>query len=100
VKHIANNQRTRTLYIHLSKKTLHVGDEPTASGADPMCPPEPDSISILDELLHQKPPMPTVLETPLPIAVLFAQEAAIAGGRKYMKKKALRRRVAAVVHYS
>jgi hypothetical protein len=39
--------------------------------------------------------MPTVLETPLRIAALSAQEAAIPGGRNYMKKKALRRRVAA-----
>jgi hypothetical protein len=40
--------------------------------------------------------MPTTLETPLPpTAVLCAQEAVIASGTKYMKKKALQRRVAA-----
>jgi hypothetical protein len=38
--------------------------------------------------------MPTTLETPPPTAAWSAQEAAIASGRKYMKKKALRRRVA------
>jgi hypothetical protein len=39
--------------------------------------------------------MPTTLESPPPTAALSAQEAAIAGGRKYIKKNALRRRVAA-----
>jgi hypothetical protein len=39
--------------------------------------------------------MPTTLETPPPTAAPSAQEAAIAGGRKYIKKKAFRRRVAA-----
>jgi hypothetical protein len=38
--------------------------------------------------------MPTNLKTPTPTAALPAQEAAIAGGRKYMKKKAVRKRVA------
>jgi hypothetical protein len=38
--------------------------------------------------------MPTTLETPPPTAAWSAQEATIASGRKYMKKKALRRRVA------
>jgi len=38
--------------------------------------------------------MPTTLETPPSTAALSTNAAAIAGGRKYMKKKALRRRVA------
>ena len=38
--------------------------------------------------------MPTIPETPLPTDAPSAQQAAIAVGRKYMKKKALRRRVA------
>jgi hypothetical protein len=38
--------------------------------------------------------MPATLKTPPPTAALSAQEAAIAGGRKYIKKKAVRRRVA------
>jgi hypothetical protein len=39
--------------------------------------------------------MLTTLETPPPNAAPSAQEAATAGGRKYMKKKAVRRKVAA-----
>ena len=39
--------------------------------------------------------MPITLKIPPPSAALSAQEAAIADGRKYMKKKAVRRRVAA-----
>src|SRR5271165_26837 len=39
--------------------------------------------------------MPTTLETPPPSAALSAQEATIADGNKYIKKKAVRRRVAA-----
>ena len=39
--------------------------------------------------------MPTTLEMPPSIAALSAQEAAIAGGRKYIKKRAVLRRLAA-----
>jgi hypothetical protein len=39
--------------------------------------------------------MPITLKTPPPTATLSAQEAAVPSGRKYMKKKAVRRRVAA-----
>ena len=39
--------------------------------------------------------MPTTLETPPSIAALSAQEAAIAGGSKYIKNKAVLRRIAA-----
>src|SRR5271166_1729646 len=39
--------------------------------------------------------MPTTLKAPPPTAAPSAQEAALPGGRKYMKKRAIRRRVAA-----